>query len=273
MTKLSFKWALKILSLTFAILLLQACADDAPIYVERPVEELYNEAMDFLELEEYRKAAASFEEVDRQHPYSVWATKAQLMGAYVYYRRGSYDDAILGLDRFIDLHPGNPDTPYAYYLRAISYYEQIVDVGRDQKITQLARDSLQEIVRRYPNSRYARDATLKIDLTHDHLAGKEMNIGRFYQVRGEYLAAINRYRQVVEKYQTTSHVAEALSRLVECYLSMGISDEAQMAGAVLGHNFTGSKWYEHAYNLLNDNGLEAYRNEGSWLDKMWNWIF
>lgn len=257
-----------------AALLLAGCSGNGDEeYVERPVEELYNEALDALELRNYPRAISAFEEVDRQHPYSVWATKAQLMAAYAYYLNDAYDDAIIAAERFIDLHPGNRDTPYAYYLRAISYYEQIVDIRRDQRITQLALQSLREVVQRFPDSAYARDARLKIDLTMDHLAGKEMAIGRFYQGRGEYLAAINRFRTVVEQYQTTTHVPEALHRVVESYLSLGISAEAQTAAAVLGHNFPGSEWYRDSYALLEGRGLDPDRSGGSWLSFLWSWAF
>ena len=261
----------KITCLTI-LLLLAACAD-APQkeYEERSVEEIYNQAMDFLDSNKLKDAALAFDEVDRQHPYSKWATKSQLMSAYVYYRNNKYDEAIIALDRFIDLHPGNKDAPYAYYLRAITYYEQITDIQRDQKITGLALRALNDIINRYPESEYARDAKLKIDLSLNHLAGKEMAIGRFYQKRKEYLAAINRYRTVIQHFQTTSHVEEALHRLVETYLSLGIEDEAQMAAAVLGHNFIGSRWYQDSYALLTHKGLQPAEKENSWLSPLWNW--
>jgi len=254
---------------------LTACSsDDEPVYVERPVEELYNEAIDQLEAKKYKEAVLAFEEVDRQHPYSVWATKAQLMTAYSSYLGDKYDESIIALDRFIELHPGNDDVSYAYYLRAISYYEQIVDIGRDQKITQLALESLREIIRRYPNSKYARDSQLKIDLTLDHLAGKEMDIGRFYQTRNEHLAAINRFRTVIERYQTTTHTPEALHRITESYVALGITQEAQASAAVLGHNFPGSVWYRDSYALLEGKGLQPVQNNnGSWLSWAWDWAF
>lgn len=261
-----------LLVLSAALFLYGCSSDDEPEYVERPVEELYNEAMDFFEASEYRQAARAFDEVDRQHPYSVWATKAQLMTAYVQYLNDKYDEAIIALDRFIELHPGSQDTPYAYYLRAIAYYEQITDVERDQKITLLALNSLQEVAQRYPDTTYARDAQLKMDLARDHLAGKEMTIGRFYLTRGENLAAINRFKNVIERYQTTTHVPEALHRLVESYISLGITDEAQMAAAVLGHNFPGSQWYADSYQLLEGKDLAPAENQG-WLSRIWNWMF
>jgi len=247
-------------------LTLVACSsDDRPAYVEQPVEDLYNGAMNAMQAGDYEEAARLFDEVERQHPYSEWASKAQLMAAYAFYQENSYDEAINALDRFIELHPGSPDVAYAYYLKAISYYEQISDVRRDQRMTSDALTSLEELVRRFPDSKYSRDAELKIDLALDHLAGKHMAIGRFYQSRSEYLAAINRFRTVIERYQTTTHVPEALHRLVECYLAMGIVDEAQATAAVLGHNFPGSEWYIDSYALLTGENLRPEDSEGSWI--------
>lgn len=231
-------------------LLLAACASNKDTYVEKPVEDLYNMAMDQLADKYYDKAAKSFDEVERQHPYSVWATKAQLMSAYSLYQAGKYDESIVAADRFIQLHPGHRDIAYAYYLKALDYYVQIADVARDQKATEKAMAALGEVVRRFPDSKYGRDARLKIDLARDHLAGKEMEIGRFYEKRGSYLAAINRFQRVVDQYQTTTHVPEALHRLTECYLSLGLPDEAQKTAAVLGYNYPGSSWYSHTYALM-----------------------
>lgn len=237
--------------MALAAAILAACsADDEEAYVERPVEELYNEAVDQVAVEDYTAASELFLEVERQHPYSIWATKAQLMGAYSFYARGKYDDAILGLDRFIQLHPGNRDIAYAYYLKGLSYYEQISDVGRDQRTTELALASLGDLSRRFPNSKYTRDAQLKIDLTQDHLAGKEMEVGRFYLRRGQYLAAINRFRNVIDKYQSTTHTPEALHRLAEAYTAVGIEPEARENAAVLGYNFPSNKWYVDSYQLV-----------------------
>ena len=233
-----------------AICALAGCAADEETYVELPVEQLYNEAVDASVTGDYKQAAEKFLEVERQHPYSIWATKAQLMSAYAYYSETKYEDAILATDRFIQLHPGNRDIAYAYYLKAISYYEQIVDVGRDQRTTELALGALEEVVRRFPDSKYARDAKLKLDLTYDHLAGKEMEIGRFYLKRENYLAAINRFRNVVEKYQTTTHVPEALHRIIEAYSALGIKPEATQTAAVLGYNYPGSDWYVDSYQML-----------------------
>ncbi|MHA1600426.1 MAG: outer membrane protein assembly factor BamD [Alphaproteobacteria bacterium] len=258
---------------TFLLLGLVACSsDDEPAYVERPVEDLYNSAMDQLLIAEYEEASRLFDEVERQHPYSIWASKAQLMAAYAHYQDNDYDEAINALDRFIQLHPGNRDAAYAYYLRAISYYEQISDVGRDQKMTQLALENLDELVRRFPESRYARDARLKVDLARDHLGGKHMDIGRFYQGKGEYLAAINRFRMVIRDYQTTTHVPEALHRLVESYLALGVNDEAQATAAVLGHNFPGNTWYAESYVLLTGVDLRPEEDKGSWIYRVWKSI-
>ena len=229
---------------------LAACGEKEEVYVERPVEELYNEAVNALASGNYVRAARQFDEVERQHPYSVWATRAQLQGAYAHYQNNKYDDAIVALDRFIQLNPSNRDVAYAYYLKALCYYEQITDVARDARMTEDALQSLQEVVRRFPESTYARDARVKIDLTYDHLAGKEMEVGRFYQRRNQTLAAINRFRTVVEKFQTTSHVPEALHRLVESYMSLGLVDEARRTTAVLGHNYPGSEWYRDSFALV-----------------------
>ena len=231
--------------------LLAACGNKPEdTYIARDVETLYNLAADTLGKKDYRIAGILFDEVERQHPYSVWARRAQLMSAYAYYRAQQYDESILSAQRFLSLHPGNKDAAYAYYLIALCYYERIADVKRDQKITQQAKTALTELVRRYPDSDYANDARLKLDLTNDHLAGKEMDIGRWYQSRRDYLAAVSRFRSVLETYQTTSHAAEALHRLVECYMSLGLRDEAVKTAAVLGYNYPGSRWYERSYALV-----------------------
>ena len=255
---------------------LAACGSDREeeAYVEQPVEDLYNTALDDLAASEFQQARLGFEEVDRQHPYSVWATKAQLMAAFAAYQQADYDEAIVALDRFIELHPGNRDTAYAYYLKALCYYEQIADVARDQRITELALSSLQDVVTRFPGTNYARDAALKIDLARDHLAGKEMEIGRYYLRQGQYTAAINRFRTVIEGYQTTSHVPEALHRLAEAYSALGLTAEAQQIAAVLGHNYPGSVWYIDSYELIE--GADIPGNEDAydgltgiaWLDDL-----
>ena len=223
-------------------------------YVARDVNTLYTQANKYLDPGNYIRAAKMFDEVERQHPYSVWARRAQLMSAFSYYMAQSYTDAISSSRRFLTIHPGNKDAPYANYLIAMSYYQQIEDVNRDQKITQQAADSFGELTRRYPGSRYAGDARLKLDLINDHLAGKEMEVGRYYQRSGNWLAATLRFRTVVDKYQTTSHTPEALERLVESYLALGIPDEARRSAAVLGANYPGTKWYKHSYELIQKYG-------------------
>jgi len=234
-------------------LFLAACSstgDEGDIIPEQPVEQLYNNAMDELMADNYDKAATLFDEVERQHPYSVWATKGQLMSAFAHYRNSEYAQAAATLDHFIELHPAHENIDYAYYLRALCYYERITDVSRDQQMTERARDALEELVNRFPKSKYAADAKPKLILVRDQLAGKEMEIGRYYETRGHYLAAINRFRTVITKYQTTSHVPEALHRLTEIYVAMGVMNAAQEYAAVLGYNFPGSEWYEDSYDLL-----------------------
>jgi len=232
-------------------LALGGCAQDKPDeYVEGTVDTLYNQATDQLMAENYKTAAKLFDEVDRQHPYSIWATRAQLMAAYAQYRDEKYDDAIISLGRFIQLHPGNRSVSYAYYLRALSYYAQMVDVKRDQSASRQSLKSLTELLRRYPNTRYSRDARRRVDMVRDQLAAAEMDRGRYYLVRKQYLAAINRFRTVVEKYQTSSQVPEALYRLVEAYTALGVTAEAQKAAAVLGYNYPSSDWYADSYALV-----------------------
>jgi outer membrane protein assembly factor BamD len=269
--------------LMLALALVGCSSSKKDTYVERPVDVLYNSAMDLLAKEDYSKAANAFDEVEQQHPYSVWATRAQLMSAYALYQASKYDDSIVAADRYIQLHPGNRDVAYAYYLKALDYYIQIEDVGRDQKTTEQAMQALQEVVRRFPNTSYARDARLKIDLARDHLAGKEMEIGRWYEKQGYYLAALNRFKTVVDKYQTTTHVPEALERLTECYLALGLKDEARRTASVLGYNYPGSSWYAATYTLVT--GQEVATNAGppppinskeeneGWFGKMIGFVF
>lgn len=253
---------LRSLSIGMALALavpLAACAgDDTPKpraeVRETPVEQLYQDALVQLDRANWIPCAQAFDEVERQHPYSVWARRAILMSAFCYYQANKYTESIQAADRFITLHPGNKDAPYAYYLKSISLYEQIVDVGRDQRRTEQAMAALSDLIRRFPQTDYARDARLKLDLTRDHLAGKEMSIGRYYLKRGEQVAGIGRFRNVLEKYQTTSHVPEALHRLVEAYLALGVIKEARAAAAVLGHNYPGSEWYEDTFALMQEYG-------------------
>ena len=219
-------------------------------YVARDVNTLYSAAKERLDQGRYPEAAALFEEVERQHPYSEWARRAQLMSAFSFYAAKDYAKSTDAARRFLSIHPGNRDAPYALYLISQNYYEQMEDVTRDQAITQQALQALGELVRRYPNTRYAADARLKIDLVNDHLAGKEMEIGRFHQDRGNWLAASLRFQKVVDDYETTSHVPEALMRLTESYLALGIREEAKKAAAVLGANYPGTKWYRRAFELM-----------------------
>ena len=261
-------------SIGLVMALLVGCAtSDEEAYVERSVEELYNDAMDSLLDDDFEAAAAGFAEVERQHPYSVWATRAQIMSAFVYYQGNVYDEAIAAAQRFVELHPGHRDAAYGYYLIAMSLYEQISDVGRDQSTTARALRALEEVARRFPDSVYARDARLKIDLARDHLAGKEMTVGRYYLRRGNPVAAIGRFRMVIEQYQTTSHTPEALHRLTEAYLALGVPNEAQTSAAVLGHNYPGSRWYQHSYALLVDSDLMPEADEGSWLSQIFDDVF
>ena len=261
-------------SIGLIMALLVGCAtSDEEAYVERSVEELYNDAMDSLLDDDFEAAAAGFAEVERQHPYSVWATRAQIMSAFVYYQGNVYDEAIAAAQRFVELHPGHRDAAYGYYLIAMSHYEQISDVGRDQSTTARALQALEEVARRFPDSVYARDARLKINLARDHLAGKEMTVGRYYLRRGNPVAAIGRFRMVIERYQTTSHTPEALHRLTEAYLALGVPNEAQTSAAVLGHNYPGSRWYQHSYALLVDADLEPEADEGSWISRVFGDVF
>lgn len=239
-------------------------------YVERPAEVIYNQAVDRMDRNDWERAKLFFQEVERQHPFSKWARRAMLMTAYANYRSADYEEAVSTARRFISLHPGNESTPYAYYLIAMSYYDQIYDVGRDQATTVSAEAALQQVVRRYPESDYARDARLKLELTHDHLAGKEMSIGRYYQKENQHLAAIGRFRNVVKNYETTSHVEESMHRLVESYVSVGVIGEAKLVGSVLGHNYPESEWYKDSYALLSEFGVDldsevaASQDRGYW---------
>ena len=247
--------------------------EDATVEAVAPVSDLYADAAAKMDKGQYNAAARAFDEVERQYPYSQWATRAQLMSAYAHYLDLNYDMAIMGLERFIQLHPGNDNIAYAYYLRGLSFYEQISDVKRDQRMTQLALDSLSDVVDRFPDSRYARDANLKIALTLDHLAGKEMEIGRYYLKREQYQAAINRFQNVVDEYQTTTHVPEALHRLTEAYLALGIPTEAQKTAAVLGHNYPNSDWYKDSYALVTGNSEYRVDDRESVYDKTLGRIF
>lgn len=219
-------------------------------YVARDVDTLYSAAKEKLDAGNPKLAAALFDEVERQHPYSPWARRAQLMSAFSNYVGRDYNKSIQSAQRFLSIHPGNRDAPYAYYLIGLSYYEQISDVTRDQKVTEQAKAALTEVIRRFPTTPYATDAKLKLDLVNDHLAGKEMEIGRFYEKTGQWLAAQLRFQNVVTNFQATSQTPEALYRLAETNLALGIPEEAVKYTAVLGSNYPGSKWYERAYKLI-----------------------
>jgi len=236
---------------------------------DSPADKLYNEGLFLLNnRQDYKEAAKKFDEVDRQNPYSDWARKALLMSAYAYYQAEDYTECVNSAKRYVALHPGSPDAAYAQYLIGASYYDQILDVSRDQDRATQAIDALQEVVRKYPTSEYAVSAKKKIDMARDQLAGKEMEIGRYYMSKRDFVGAINRFKVVVTQYQTTRHVEEALMRLSEAYVSLGIMDEAQTAAAVLGHNFPDSAWYKDAYNLVKNAGGEpTTENKGSWISR------
>ncbi len=224
--------------------------DDTPKVnlADEPPDLLYSNGIDALQKNSYSVAVKQFDAIQQNYPYSSWATNAQLMEGYTEYRRDAYTEAVAQLDRFIQLHPANKDVAYAYYLRSLCYYEQIADISRDQKGTQEAMAALQEVVNRFPDSAYARDARLKIDLCRDHLAGKEMDIGRYYEKQHLYAAALGRYQRVIDDFQTTNHTPEALSRLTEIYLKLGMVGEAKKTAAVLAYNYPGSHWYQNSWN-------------------------
>lgn len=239
-------------------LTLSACAGKKKptlVYEERPVELLYAAGADRMDRRQWAQAVNYFQEVERQHPYSEWSRRSILMQAFAHYESNDYAEAIADADRFISLYPGNPTAAYAHYLKAVCYFEQIVDVGRDQASTGQAMSNLRDVIQRYPNTEYAADARLKLDMVNDQLAGKEMTIGRWYLRQSDTLAAIGRFRTVVDRYQTTSHAPEALYRLVEAYLTIGLLDEANKNAAVLGYNYPGDYWYGQAYQLMTDKGL------------------
>jgi outer membrane protein assembly factor BamD len=265
-------------ALVLAVALLTGACSSGPsreeiaLLAERPVEDIYNAATEAMAQQRYTTAATLFEQVERQHPYSSWAVNAKLMAAYAHYQANKYTEAIGALDRFIEQHPAHRNIAYAYYLRALSYYEQIVDVSRDQRVTEQAMAALQDLANRFPDSAYARDARLKLDLARDHRAGKEMTIGRYYQKRQLHAAAIGRFRRVIDEYQTTNHVPEALHRLTESYLALGLNEEARKTAAVLGHNFPGSEWYQDSYNLL-VNGSATASDRPGLMTRVWNSVF
>ena len=262
--------AARLTVLALVVAALPACSlfGKEDIIPDDPADKLYNEGLFLMNnKKDYKQAAKRFEEVDRQHPYSEWARKALLMSAYAHYEGTAYDDSITAAKRYVTLHPGSPDAAYAQYLIGASYYDQIPDTSRDQQRTQKAMEALDEVVRKYPNTEYAVAAKKKLEMARDQLAGKEMDTGRFYQKRRDYIAAINRFKVVITQYQTTRHVEEALMRLTETYMSLGIVNEAQTAAAVLGHNFPDSPWYKDAYGLVRGGGLEPSEDKASWISK------
>lgn len=242
---------------------LAGCSSSPKEPIIGQVEDLYNAGMNKLQGKKFADAIFTFEELERQHPYSGWATRAQLMVIYAQYRQELYEDALFNIDRFIRLHPGHEDLAYVYYMRGMVFYTQISDVNRDQGFTEEAFKAFREITQRFSDSRYARDASLKITLTLDHMAGKEMTVGRFYQKQGKYLAAMNRFKKVVDDYQQTLQIPEALYRLTEVYFTLGLDEQARRSAAVLGHNYADSSWYRMAYQLVTSKGyppVETVKN-------------
>ena len=254
---------------------LSACSgstEPATNLEEKTPEQIYRLAEGMLQEGNAVRAGSTFGEIERLYPYSDWAKRAMMMSAFSYHTAGDYELSRSAAQRYLDFYPADDDAAYAQFLVALSHYDRIVDVGRDQGTTFQALQALGATIERYPNSEYAASARLKFDLALNHLAGQEMEIGRYYLKRGHYTAAINRFRAVVEEYQTTSHTAEALHRLVEAYLSLGLNSEAQTAGAILGHNFKGSDWYENSYALLTGEGLEAAEVGDSWLTSIYRQV-
>lgn len=273
-----FRSGLTLMTVAVAALTVSACSGTKPrqklAYEERPVEALYNTGYQRLQSKRWSDAIDYFQEVERQHPYSEWSRRAILMQVYAYYQNNNYQDAIAAADRFIALFPGNPSAAYAFYMRAICNFEQIVDVGRDQGYAEAALVGLRDVARRYPNTAYATDARIKIDMVNDQLAGKEMAVGRFYQRASQPLAALNRYKAVInnEAFQRSSHTPEALYRLVEVNVALGLTEEATRNAAVLGHNYPGSPWYAEAYALLTERGqrpdVQPEAKRESWLQRI-----
>jgi outer membrane protein assembly factor BamD len=248
-------------------------AKDDEEYVEEPADKLYNEGLYLLnDKRSFKEAAKKFEEVDRQHPYSDWARKSLIMSAYAYYEGQDYEETINAARRYVTLHPGSPDAAYAQFLIGSSYFDRIPDISRDQDRAEKAVSELEEVVRKYPNTEYADAAKKKISIARDQLAGKEVDIGRWYMQKHDYTGAINRFKVVVTRYQTTRHVEEALMRLTEAYMSLGIVDEAQTSAAVLGHNFPDSPWYQDAYSLVRSRGLAPSENKNSWISRAFKTI-
>jgi len=265
-----WRQAARLFALALVVVALPACSffGKEDVIPDDPADKLYNEGLFLLNnKKDYKAAAKRFEEVDRQHPYSEWARKALIMSAYAHYEGTSYDDSVSAAKRYVTLHPGSPDAAYAQYLIGSSYFDQIPDITRDQQRTERAMQALDEVVRKYPGSEYAVAAKRKLEVARDQLAGKEMDTARYYQKRRENIAAINRFKVVITQYQTTRHVEEALMRLTETYMALGIVNEAQTAAAVLGHNFPDSPWYKDAYRIVRGGGVEPHEDQGSWISK------
>ncbi|MEL7276863.1 MAG: outer membrane protein assembly factor BamD [Pseudomonadota bacterium] len=256
------RWILRF-ALLSAVALLAACAEPEQDVNDLSAEEIYRQAEADLDAGEARTAGRGFAEIERLFPYSQWAKRALLMSAYSFYEAKDFQEAQSAASRYLDFYPSDAEAPYAQYLIALSYYDQITDVGRDQQNTVEALQALREVVQRYPNTEYARDAELKFDLALDHLAGKEMEIGRYYLKRGHNLAAVNRFKAVVDEYQTTTHTEEALHRLVEAYMALGLIEEARKSAAILAYNFPGSSWYEDTYALIQTDGQANASDEGN----------
>lgn len=267
------KSALRLAAILTVAVSVSACSifgekdEDVAIGPDIPAEKLYNEGLYYLNDGKFSTAAEKFEEVDKQHPYTDWARKSLVLQAYSHYSQGNYDDAITNARRYLALYPGTEDAAYAQYILAMSYYNEIPDISRDQQRTQRALAALQEIVDKYPKSEYAEPARQRIVVARDQLAGKEMDVGRYYLNQRNYIGAVNRFRTVVSDYQTTRHVEEALARVAEAYLSLGVTNEAQTAAAVLGHNFPESRWYQDTYKLVQSRGLEPREDKGSWISR------
>jgi len=247
---------------------LAGCANDKDVIPpDEPAEKIYNEGLTLMRKGDLDAAAKRFEDLDRTHPYSEWARKALLMDTYVYYEAGKYDEAIAAGKRYLALHPGSTDAPYASYLVASAYFDGIPDITRDQRRTRQALDALDEVIRKYPNTEYAAGAKRKVEVARDQLAGKEMMIGRYYLEQRNYTGAINRFKVVVTQYQTTRQTEEALMRLTEAYMALGIVSEAQTAAAVLGYNYPDSPWYKDAYKLVQAGGNVPQENKASWISQ------
>ena len=261
-----------LLAVVLVVVPLGACSslfgDKNDLPPDEPADKLYNEGVYLLnQRQDYKGAVKKFEEVERQHPYSEWARKALIMSAYSHYQALEYEEAIVAAKRYVTLHPGSPDAAYAQFIVGSAYFDQIPDISRDQNRTEKAVAALDEVARKFPNTEYAVSAKRKMDVARDQLAGKEMTTGRYYMEKKDFTGAINRFKIVVTQYQTTRHVEEALMRLTEAYMALGIVPEAQTAAAVLGHNFPDSSWYKDAYALVKTGGVEPAENKGSWISR------